>query len=226
MKKAIKIVILAVIVLMSIFSVNVYATQNQTSDEQTARNLLEIKEKQMDVKEDYIEKYGQEEGMKEYWKHKISIYFIPAVTLLSVIVGIILLILLINLMKSKNKDKQNFQNIYTGEKAKDKFESLGYVKYIDSNRKIYLKYNEEETIFDYSTNTEYSYNGLKFIICRMNEEDLIILFNVDMKENIEHRKLRENFVDAWTYFKSAYRFNINEALEFEYGNNKIRISIN
>ena len=60
----------------------------------------------------------------------------------------------------------------------------------------------------------------------MNEEDLIILFNVDMKENIEHRKLRENFVDAWTYFKSAYRFNINEALEFEYENNKIRISIN
>ena len=105
MKKVLKVIVLTVIVLMSIFSVNVYATQNQTSDEQTVRNLLQINEKQMDVKEDYIEKYGREEGMKEYWKHKISIYFIPAVTLLSVIVGIILLILLIKLMKRKNKNK-------------------------------------------------------------------------------------------------------------------------
>ncbi len=116
MKKVLKVIVLAIIVLISIFSVNVYATPNQTSDEQTAGNLLEIKEKQMDVKEDYIKKYGQEEGMSEYWKHIISIYFIPAVTLLSVVVGIILLILLIKIIKGKNKKKQNFQNIYTGEK--------------------------------------------------------------------------------------------------------------
>ena len=226
MKKTRKIVILVVIVLMSIFSVNVYATQNQTSDEQTATKLIDLKTKGIDEKEDYIEKYGQEEGMSEYWKHKISIYFIPTVTLLSVVVGIILLILLIKIIKGKNKKKQNFQNIYTGVKAKDKFESLGYAKYTDSNKKIHLKYNENETTFDYSTNTEYSYNDLKFIICRMNEEDLIILFNVDMKEDVKHRKLRENFVDTWTYFKSAYRFNIKETLEFEYENNKIKISIN
>ena len=224
MKKVLKTIILIIIVLMSIFSVNVYATPNQTSDEQTARNLLEIKEKQMDVKEDYIEKYGQEEGISEYWKHKISIYFIPAVTLLSVVVGIILLILLIKFIKGKNK--QNFQNIYTGEKVKDKFESLGYVKYTDSNKRIHLKYNENETTFNYSTNTEYSYNDLKFVICRVNEENLIILLNLDMKEDIAHRKLRENFADSWTYFKSAYRFNINESLEFEYEKNKIIISIN
>lgn len=226
MKKVLKTIILIIIVLMSIFSVNVYATQNQTSDEQIPGNLLEIKEKRMDVKEEYIEKYGQEEGMKEYWKHKISIYFIPTVTLLSVVVGIILLILLIKIIKGKNKKKQNFQNIYTGEKVKDKFESLGYVKYIDSNKRIHLKYNESETTFDYSTNTEYSYNDLKFVICRVNEENLIILFNVDMKENIAHRKLRENFAGTWTYFKSAYRFNINEILDFEFEDNKIRISIN
>lgn len=224
MKKVLKTIILIIIVLISIFSINVYATQNQTSDEQTARNLLEIKEKQMDVKEDYIEKYGQEEGISEYWKHKISIYFIPAVTLLSVVVGIILLILLIKFIKGKNK--QNFQNIYTGEKVKDKFESLGYVKYTDSNKRIHLKYNENETTFNYSTNTEYSYNDLKFVICRVNEENLIILLNLDMKEDIAHRKLRENFADSWEYFKSAYRFNINEILEFEYENNKIIISIN
>lgn len=117
-------------------------------------------------------------------------------------------------------------NIYTGENAKDKFESLGYAKYSDNNRKIHLKYNREETTFDYSTNIEYSYNDLKFVICRMNEENLIILFNVDMKDNNTHRKLRESFADSWEYFKSAYRFHINETLEFEYGNNKIRISIN
>lgn len=226
MKKTIKIVILAAIVLVSIFSVNVYATINQTSNEQTAGNLLEIKEKQMDVKEDYILKYGQEEGMNEYWKHKISIYFIPVITILSVIVGVILLILLIKLIKNKNKKKQNFQNIYTGEKVKDKFESLGYTKYTDSDKKIHLKYNETETTFDYSTNIEYSYNDLKFVICRVNEENLIILFNVDMKENFEHRKLRENFADTWTYFKSAYRFNINEILDFEFEDKKIQISIN
>ncbi len=60
----------------------------------------------------------------------------------------------------------------------------------------------------------------------MNEENLIILFNIDMKDNNTHRKLRDNFADTWTYFKSAYRFNINEASEFEYENNKIIISIN
>ena len=118
-----------------------------------------------------------------------------------------------------------FKNIYTGEKVKEKFESLGYAKYTDSNKKIHLKYNGEETTFDYSTNTEYSYNDLKFIICRMNEENLIILFNVDMKENIAHRKLRESFADSWEYFKSAYRFNINESLDFEYEDNKIQIFI-
>lgn len=122
--------------------------------------------------------------------------------------------------------KNFFQNIYTGEKVKDKFESLGYAKYIDSNKKIHLKYNEIETMFDYSTNVEYTYNDLKFIICRMSEEDLIILFNVDIKEDIEHRKLRENFADAWICFKSAYRFNINEIFEFEYENNRLKISIN
>lgn len=226
MKKVLKVIILAIIVLISIFSINVYATQNKISDEQTAGNLLEIKEKQMDVKEDYIEKYGSEKGITEYWKHKISIYFIPAITLLSIIVGVILVILLIKIIKGKNKKKQNFVNIYTGEKVKDKFESLGYAKYSDSNKKIHLKYNEDETIFEYSTNTEYSYNDLKFVICRMNEENLIILFNVDMKENIAHGKLRESFADSWEYFKSAYKFNINETLEFEYENNKIRISIN
>lgn len=121
---------------------------------------------------------------------------------------------------------ESFQNIYTGEKVKDKFESLGYAKYTDSNKKIHLKYNETETTFDYSTNVEYTYNDLKFVICRVNEENLIILFNVDMKENIAHRKLRENFADAWTYFKSAYRFNINETLYFEFEDSKIQISIN
>ena len=137
MKKVLKVIILAIIVLISIFSINVYATQNKISDEQTAGNLLEIKEKQMDVKEDYIEKYGSEKGITEYWKHKISIYFIPAITLLSIIVGVILVILLIKIIKGKNKKKQNFVNIYTGEKVKDKFESLGYAKYSDSNKKIH-----------------------------------------------------------------------------------------
>lgn len=225
MKKVLKVIILAIIVLMSIFSINVYATQNQTSDEQAAKSLVNIKTKEIDEKEDYIQKYGSEKGKSEYWKHKISIYFKPAITLLSIIAGIILVILLIKIIKGNNKRKQNFQNIYTGEKIKDKFESLGYAKYSDSNKKIHFKYNEEETTFDYSTNTEYSYNDLKFIICRMNEENLIILFNVDMEENIAHRKLRESFADTWKYFKSAYRFNINETLEFEYENNKIQIKI-
>ena len=140
-------------------------------------------------------------------------------------VGIVVLIISIFISKKKRKN-QKFQNIYTGENVKDKFESLGYAKYSDANKKIHLKYNENETTFDYSTNTEYSYNDLKFVICRMNEENLIILVNVDMKENIAHRKLRESFADTWTYFKSAYRFNIKETLEFEYENNKIKISIN
>lgn len=148
---------------------------------------------------------------------KLIIYFILGI-------GIVILIIAIVISKKKRKN-QKFQNIYTGENVKDKFESLGYAKYTDSNKRIHLKYNESETTFDYSTNTEYSYNDLKFIICRMNEEDLIILFNVDMKEDVKHRKLRENFVDTWTYFKSAYRFNIRETLEFEYENNKIIISI-
>lgn len=140
-------------------------------------------------------------------------------------VGIVVLIIAIFISKRRKK-KQNFQNIYTGEKVKDKFESLGYTKYTDSNKKIHLKYNETETTFDYSTNIEYSYNDLKFVICRVNEENLIILFNVDMKENIAHRKLRENFADTWKYFKSAYRFNINETLYFEFEDSKIQISIN
>lgn len=97
---------------MSIFSVQVYNTQTQTSDEQTATKLIELKTKGIDEKEDYIEKYGQEEGISEYWKHKINIYFIQAITLLLIIVGIILLILLIKIIKGKNKKKQNFQNIY------------------------------------------------------------------------------------------------------------------
>lgn len=140
-------------------------------------------------------------------------------------VGIVVLIIAIFISKRRKK-KQNFQNIYTGEKVKDKFESLGYAKYTDSNKKIHLKYNETETTYDYSTNIEYSYNDLKFVICRVNEENLIILFNVDMKENIAHRKLRENFADTWKYFKSAYRFNINETLYFEFEDSKIQISIN
>lgn len=122
--------------------------------------------------------------------------------------------------------KQKFYNIYTGEEVKDKFESLGYYKYSDANKKIHLQYNGQEKIFDYSTNTEYSYNDLKFIICRINKENLIILFNVYMKENSEHGQLRESFADSWTYFKSAYSFNINETLEFEYESNKIKIFIN
>ncbi len=106
MKIIIKIVILAVIVLMSIFSINVYATQNQTSDEQTAKSILDIKTKEPDEKEAFIKKYGSEKGMSEYWKYKISIYFIPSITLLSVIVGIILGILLVKIIKGKNKKKQ------------------------------------------------------------------------------------------------------------------------
>lgn len=140
-------------------------------------------------------------------------------------VGIVVLIIAIFISKRRKK-KQNFQNIYTGEKVKDKFESLGYAKYTDSNKKIHLKYNETETTYDYSTNIEYSYNDLKFVICRVNEENLIILFNVDMKENIAHIKLRENFADTWKYFKSAYSFNINETLYFEFEDSKIQISIN
>lgn len=140
-------------------------------------------------------------------------------------VGIVVLIIAIFISKRRKK-KQNFQNIYTGEKVKDKFESLGYAKYTDSNKKIHLKYNETETTYDYSTNIEYSYNDLKFVICRVNEENLIILFNVDMKENIAHIKLRETFADTWKYFKSAYIFNINETLYFEFEDSKIQISIN
>ncbi len=115
-------------------------------------------------------------------------------------------------------------NIYTGEKVNDVFEQFGFEKFSDDSKKIYLKYGENEKTFEYITNTEYTYNDLKFVICRKNDEDLVVLFNVEMNNNSK-RRLRGTFADTWKYFKSAYGFKINEILEFEYLDQNIKICI-
>lgn len=92
MKKILKMTILAVIVLMSVFSVNVYATQNSTSDEQSSTRL--IKTKEIDEKDDYEKKYAEIEanGNIAYIMHKITIYNIifAIVIIMTCIISLIL----------------------------------------------------------------------------------------------------------------------------------------
>ena len=128
-------------------------------------------------------------------------------------------------MESKIVEKiKEFYNIYTGEKCNNKFESLGFKEYEDKNKKIYLNYNKKKIKFNYRTNTEYSYNDLKFIICTVDNENMIIMLNKEV-ENNEERRLRSTFIDEWEYFKIAYEFRIEETIKFKYLKNYISISI-
>ena len=118
---------------------------------------------------------------------------------------------------------KNYVNIYTGKKVNNIFEALGY-KYFCDDKKVYLKFNNEEMLFDFETNFEYSYKDLKFILCTSDNKEFDILFNVEIENNWD-RRLRTTFADDWTYFKSAYTISLNEIVCFKYLENEFFIEI-
>lgn len=123
-----------------------------------------------------------------------------------------------------DSDIKKYSNIYTGKEENSYFEALGFKYYIDDNKKIYTRLNDEEKVFEYKTNIEFCFNDLKFIICQENNGDLIILFNIIMENNVENQ-IRGTFVDGWTYFHSAYFIDVNEESHFKWLNNNFYIKI-
>ena len=67
------------LVLFCLFSIcSVYATNSNVIDNQTESKLVEIKEKELKEKEDYVAAYGSESyGMTAYILNKVRIYSIP-----------------------------------------------------------------------------------------------------------------------------------------------------
>ena len=118
---------------------------------------------------------------------------------------------------------KEYYNIYTGEIVNNYFESLGYKYYCD-NKKVYLDYNNQNVVFDFKTNTELQFNDLKFIVCTKDNNTFDILFNIEIDESNSGR-LRESFVEGWTYYKSAYRIKLNEKAYFKYSNNEFYFEV-
>lgn len=118
---------------------------------------------------------------------------------------------------------KEYYNIYTGEKVDNYFESLGYKLYSD-NKKVHLDYNNQSVVYDFKTNTELIFNDLKFIICTKDNNFFDILFNIEIEKSDSDR-LRESFVEGWTYYKSAYRIKLNKKTYFKYSNNEFYLEI-
>lgn len=75
-------ILMMVLCFMFAISINIYAITNIENDVQeensTATTLIDIKEEQRTLKDDYKEKYSSEKtGTIAYWLHKISIYSYP-----------------------------------------------------------------------------------------------------------------------------------------------------
>lgn len=76
MKKVIAIFLIMFCLLLSMSYV--YASNTQVIDKQTESKLVEIKEKVLKEKEDYVKAYGSETyGMTAYILNKVRIYSIP-----------------------------------------------------------------------------------------------------------------------------------------------------
>jgi hypothetical protein len=71
--------VIALFAVLSIFSVGtVYATSDNISNESAAGQIIEIKEKQLNELNDYVEAYGSEAyGLTAYILNKVRIYSIP-----------------------------------------------------------------------------------------------------------------------------------------------------
>jgi hypothetical protein len=72
-------IVIALFVVLGIFSVGaVYATSDNILGESTAGQIIEIKEKQLNELNDYVEAYGSETyGFTAYLLNKVRIYSIP-----------------------------------------------------------------------------------------------------------------------------------------------------
>lgn len=121
----------------------------------------------------------------------------------------------------------DYYNIYTGKKVNNFMESIGCYAYKYNDKMIYVDYNGKKIKFEFETNKEYSLENLKFIICSPNKKskEMVILFDSDIQVISHNERLRQDFTQGWTYFKVAYNFNLNETLEFECEDNKIKIFI-
>lgn len=83
MKKTVKVVLIAVIAFLCLFS-TVYAAKNDEKDEtlkaENTGRLLEIKSHELNTIEDYKDKYGSETyGVTAYVLDRVRIYSIPLV---------------------------------------------------------------------------------------------------------------------------------------------------
>lgn len=117
---------------------------------------------------------------------------------------------------------KEYKNIYTGEKVNNIFESLGYKK-IKDNKKIYIKYNDEEKKFNFETNKELNLEKIKFIVCTSDNESFDILFDKEVEGPIEI-KIR-SFANNWTYFKNAYSLELNKQVLFKYKDKELYFEI-
>jgi hypothetical protein len=72
-------IVIALFIMLSIFSVGaVNATSSNILDESAAGQIIQIKEKQLNELEDYVEAYGSETyGLTAYLLNKVRIYSIP-----------------------------------------------------------------------------------------------------------------------------------------------------
>lgn len=72
-------VIAVFLIMFCLFSIcSVYASSTQTIDNKPTSKLIEIKEKELKEREDYIEAYGSESyGMTAYILNKVRIFSIP-----------------------------------------------------------------------------------------------------------------------------------------------------
>lgn len=105
-------ILMMIVCFMFAISINIYAITNIENDVEeensTATTLLDIKEEQINVKDDYKEKYSSEKtGTIAYWLHKISIYSYP----FSLVIWITCIISLILNCVRKNIGKAIFSGV-------------------------------------------------------------------------------------------------------------------
>lgn len=105
-------ILMMILCFMFAISINIYAITNIENDVEeensTATTLLDIKEEQINVKDDYKEKYSSEKtGTIAYWLHKISIYSYP----FSLVIWITCIVSLILNCVRKNIGKAIFSGV-------------------------------------------------------------------------------------------------------------------
>lgn len=112
MRKIYQRILIMILCFLFAMSINIYAMTNTENDiekeESTATTLIDLKEEQRNVKDDYKEKYSSEKtGTIAYWLHKISMYCYP----LSLVIWITCIISLILNCVRKNIGKAVFSGV-------------------------------------------------------------------------------------------------------------------